>query len=393
MKALVIARKTLRELLRERMTTGLMLIFPVLLVGFYYVAFGQTEQGLAKYLSILILNRDTGVVTPDGERWNIGQDLIDLMREAEFEGDPIFSVTEVLDRRGAEITLREHKASLLMEIPSDFTDTFVEALQSEGTASLAELILIGAPESGDYTFARSMLSGLLRQFAFGAAGWDESVDLQYRFVPGTGTISDFDFGVGGIIIFGITFGVLVTAEVMVREDLRGTLQRIRLSRASAADLLLGVSLAMMIIAVVQVPITLGSALAMGFHNNGSLPLIITIGLLMSLASIGVGLIVACYSRTPGDATNLASVALVPLVFLSEAMYPMPDLPIATIGSRTIQIYDLLPTTHAAEAIRRVTIFGEGLMDIAYELVALALLSAVFLAIGVALFQRRRMRTG
>jgi ABC-2 type transport system permease protein len=363
------------------------------LVGFYYVAFGQTEQGLAKFLSIMVLNRDSGVVTPDGERWNIGQELIGLMREAEFEGDPIFSVTEVDDRQEAEITLREHKASLLMEIPADFSDTFVDALQSEGTASSAELILIGAPESGDYTFARSMLSGLLRKFSFGAAGWDESVDLQYRFVPGTGTMSDFDFGVGGIIIFGITFGVLITAEVMVREDLSGTLQRIRLSRASSFDLLLGVSLAMMLIAVIQVPITLGSALAMGFHNNGSLLLIIGIGLLMSLASIGVGLIVACYSRTPGDATNLASVALVPLVFLSEAMYPMPDLPIATLGNRTIQLYDLLPTTHAAEAIRRVTIFGEGLTDIVYELVALTLLSVIFLAVGVALYQRRRMRMG
>ncbi len=393
MKVIVIARKTLRELLRERMTAGLMLIFPVLLVGFYYVAFGQTEQGLAKYLSILVLNRDSGIVTPNGERWDIGQDLIDLMREAEFEGDPIFSVTEVADRQGAEITLREHKASLLMEIPSDFSHDFIEALQSAGGSSSAELILIGAPESGDYTFARSMLSGLLRQFAFEAAGWDESVDLQYRFVPGTGTMSDFDFGVGGIIIFGITFGVLVTAEVMVREDLSGTLKRLRLSRASSFDLLLGVSLAMLIIAVLQVPITLGSALAMGFHNNGSLLLVFGIGLLMSLASIGVGLIVACYSRTPGDATNLASVALVPLVFLSEAMYPMPDLPIASIGNRTIQLYDLLPTTHAAEAIRRVTIFGEGLKDIAYELVALAFLSAVILAVGVALYQRRRLSKG
>jgi ABC-2 type transport system permease protein len=393
MKALVIARKTLRELLRERMTAGLMLIFPVLLVGFYYVAFGQTEQGLAKYLSILVLNRDSGTATANYERWNIGQELIDLMREAEFEGDPIFNVTEVEDRLAAEITLREHKASLLMEIPSDFSDTFVEALQGEGIVSPAELILIGAPESGDYAFARSMLSGLLRQFTFSAAGWDENVELQYRFVPGTGTMSDFDFGVGGILIFGITFGVLVTAEVMVREDLSGTLQRLRLSRASAFDLLLGVSLAMMLIAVIQVPITLGSALAMGFHNNGSLLLVFIIGLLMSLASIGVGLIIACYSRTPGDATNLASVALVPMVFLSEVMYPMPDLPIAKIGNRTIQIYDLLPTTHAAEAIRRVTIFGEGLKDIAFELAALTLMSMIFLAVGVALYQRRRLRVG
>jgi ABC-2 type transport system permease protein len=177
---------------------------------------------------------------------------------------------------------------------------------------------------------------------------------------------------------------------MVREDIGGTLRRLRLTRVRAFDLLLGVTLAIMLVALVQVPITLGGALLMGFQNNGSLPLVLGITLLISLNSVGIGLIVACFARTPADATNLASAAMVPLIFLTEAMYPMPALPIGSIGSRTVQLYDFLPATHASEALRRVTIFGEGLTDITYELTMLVILSIILLAAGVLLYQRRRL---
>jgi len=393
MKSLAVLRKTLRELLRERMTIGLMLVFPVLLVGFYYVSFGQTNEGLAKHLSILVLNLDEGGVAPEGGVLRAGQAFVEVLRAAEFEGQAVFAVTEVDERHMAEITLREHKASLLVEIPTDFTAALQGFVNGDGTIAPAELALVGAPESGDYVFARSLLNGYLRQFALQTAGWDESVDVRYRFVPGTGTMSDFDFGVGGVIVFGITFSVIIAAEVMVREQVGGTLRRLRLTRLNAFSLLSGVTLALSFVAAVQVPITLGGALVLGFHNNGSLMLVIFVTLMFNFSAIGLGLLVACFSRTPADATNLASAVMVPLVFLSDALYPMPELPVLTWGDRVIQIYDLLPTTHAAEAIRQVTVFGKGVGDLVFELAALAILSISLYALGVVVYRRRRLQLG
>jgi len=147
----------------------------------------------------------------------------------------------------------------------------------------------------------------------------------------------------------------------------------------------------MVAAAVQMPITFGAALAMGFQSNGSLLLAMGIGLLLNLSAVGLGLIVACFARNDGDAVNLASGVLVPMVFLSDAMYPMPAAPILTVAGRTIEAYDLLPASHAAAAMRRVLIFGGGVGDIAYELVAMTVLSLLLLAVGVALYRRLRMR--
>jgi ABC-2 type transport system permease protein len=392
MKALSIARKSLLELIREPLLWWLLLLFPAAFVGFYYVAFGQTEGGMATYLGVLVVNDDAGTAAADGVLWRAGADLIDLIRGAEWEGDPIFDVEVMTDRRVAEIAVRERKASLLLAIPRDFTQTLVQGISATGGTSPATVSLIGDPGSESFVFAHSFLNWLVREFAKQAAGWQDTLQrISYEFLPGTGTMSDFDYGVIGLLVFGIMFVIITTATVMVRENVTGTLQRLRLTRASAADLLAGVSLAQMAAAAIQMPITFAAALVMGFHSNGSLLLAMGIGLLLNLSAVGLGLIVACFARNDGDAVNLASGVLVPTVFLSDALYPMPHAPLFTIAGRTIEAYDLLPVTHAAAALRRVLIFGEGVATITYELAAMTVLSLILLVVGVLLYGRLRLR--
>jgi ABC-2 type transport system permease protein len=391
MKALSVMRKTLRELLRERMTTALMLIFPPLLVAFYYIAFGQTSDGLSNYISVLILNQDAGAAAFEADSQTAGQMFVELLQAAEYEGQPLFDITQVDDHQTAEITLREHKAALMIVIPENFSAVLQDFFLESDSAAAADITLVGAPESSEYVFARSLLNGYLRYFALEIVGWDESIDIQYQFVPGTGTMSDFDYGVGGVIVFGIAFSSLIAAEVMVREYVSGSLRRLRLSGLSAFELLAGVTLALTIVAVIQVPITLGAARLMGFINHGSVLLIVAVCLIYNLAAIGLGLLVACFSRTPADATNLASAVLVPLVFLSDALYPMPAVPLFHAGERVIQLYDFLPTTHAVAAIRQMTVYGKGMGDLIFEVSALIVLSVCTFLLGVVVYQRRRMK--
>ncbi len=392
MKVLSIARKTLLELWREPLLMWLLLLFPALMVGFYDFAFARTEGGLATYLDVLVVNEDAGAELAEGGRWHAGEELVEALCAIEWEGEPLFDLQVLNDRRVAESALRERKASLLLTIPADFSADLVRLAADSGQTSPAVLSLVGDQGSDRYLFARVFLGGLLRQFAGQVTGWpEERLAIIHEAVPGTGTMSDFDYGVAGLIIFGITFVVFTAATVLVRENVAGTLQRLRLTRAGARELLLGVTLAQMVAAVAQILLTFGAAVALGFRSNGSLLLALGIGLLLNLSMVGIGLVVACFSRNDGDATNLASAVLVPLAFLSGAVFPMPELPLFSVASRTIQVYDLLPTAHAAEAMRRVLIFGEGLTAVAYELVMMAALAGIFLTVGVMLYRQLRMR--
>jgi ABC-type multidrug transport system permease subunit len=206
-------------------------------------------------------------------------------------------------------------------------------------------------------------------------------------------MSDFDFGVGGIVVFGIMFVTITTAHTLVREEVGGTLLRLKLTRARAADLLIGVALAQLALITLIVPATFGLALLFGFRSSGSLPLAVAVGLLLGLSAVGLGLVTACFARSDGEAANLGAALGVLMVLVSGALYPMPAAPLATVAGRAIQLYDLLPTTHAAEALRRVLILGDGPSEIAYELAALAVLAAIILAASVGLYSRMKLRRG
>jgi ABC-2 type transport system permease protein len=387
MKILSIARKSLLELWREPLLLALMLFFSVVLVYFYYIAFGHTEEGLATFLVVQVVNEDKGATLADGSARQAGAELIKAIRAEKFDGQPVFNLSEVAAPGAAEIALRERKISLLLKIPPDFSQALAGELSSP-----ASIGLVGDPNSDSFIFARSMLEGVIRGFVAESQEGARAPEIAtYEFLPGTGTMSDFDFGVAGIIVFGICFALITTATVLVRENVGGTLRRLRLTTASARDLLVGVALAQMAVIVAQIFITFGAAIALGFQNNGSLLLMVGIGLLFSLSVIGLGLMVACFARNDGEAANLASGLLVPLVFLSGALFPMPDAPLFKTGSITVQAYDFSPATHATEALRRVMIFGDGLPAIGYELVMLSVLSAVILAGGIVMYQRLQLK--
>ena len=232
MKALAISRKIILEYLREPLLLGLIFAFPVLLLFFYYIAFGGTSQGMAKHLKIMVLNQDEGVAL-NGEQRNLGQRLIAELSAAQFEGSPIFDIREVAVQNEAEIALREQKAALLLVIPLDFSSTITSASQAAEISSPTRLSMVGYPSSNLYVFARSMLDSIVDEFTNQNLGREAgNLVFRYSFIPGTGTMSDFEFGVPGLIVFGIMFTTISTAMTMVREEVNGTLKRLPWRRKS-----------------------------------------------------------------------------------------------------------------------------------------------------------------
>jgi ABC-2 type transport system permease protein len=303
----------------------------------------------------------------------------------------LFDLKEVDRRSVAEAALREGKVFLLFIIPNDFSRVLSQAITGRELPSQTEITFVGYPSSDMYVFTRSILEGTIYEFVNLQTGLDMSVlEIEYAYVPGTGTMSDFQFGVPGLIVFSIMLISTTTAMTMVREEVSGTMKRIRLSGLRARDLFLGITLAQLAIGSVLVPFTFGCALLMGFQGGGSILLAILVGMLLTMAAVGIGLFTACFARNDGEAANLSAIIGVMMVILSGAMYPMPTAAIGSLAGRTIQIYDLLPPAHAAEAMRRILVYGEGVRSIQIELISLAVLSSVIIALGMVLFQRLKL---
>lgn len=379
-QTLMVAWKSMLESWREPLLTLILLIFPATMIGLYYMAFGQTSQGLASILHVMVKNDDRG---------EMGARLVAEIENATYEGKRVFEVTLQPDEGMAEIALREGKSALLMVIPAEFS-TRLEGLAAGQAGRLPEITFIGDLSSDTYSFSASFLEDYVRLFAEGTAGQPHAAEVTYAFVPGTGTMNDLQYGVPGLIVFGILFLIVSTAILLVRETSRHTLRRLRLTGIGSFPILAGTTLTQVVEGLLQILIAWGAALAFGFRSPGSLLLAVLICILFSFSAIGLGLITACFARDEGEAVNLATGILVPLAFLSGAVFPMPAAPLLKIGGQAVQAYDIFPSAHAAEALRRVLVFGEGIPSIIYPLTALVILSAITFACGVWLFQRIRL---
>ena len=384
MRALAIAGKTLREMLREPLIVGAAFGFPLLLLLIYQLSFGKPAGGFADLLEIMVLRQDAGATVASDQ-------LVRALRDERFEGLPVYTVVEVSDPASARQAVAEHKATALLVLGRGFEDAVARTRAGELSLADIPVSLVGSPGTDFYDFAAMLVDDNVHRTLLQMTGQQAPVKMDLTFLQGTGTMSDFDIGVPGIIVFGILLTIIAAAMTLVREHNAGTLRRLKLTRATASDLIGGVALAHVVQALVQVPLVLAVAIALGFSMKGSFALALLVGLLLALGAIGLGLVVACFARSDAEAANLGSLVMVPLAFLSGAMFPLPDATVLTVAGVGLSPYDLLPSTHATEALRQLMLHGSGLTEIGWRLGALALQALLLFALGVVLYRRLRMR--
>jgi ABC-2 type transport system permease protein len=381
MRTLAIARKTIIEQIRDPITLALLVIFPMLLILLYSSIYGNSNSGFSGYIHIMVCNED--------HQGTSGTSLLQTLRDAKLDNKPIFTLTEIPNQSDAQILLQEHRISLLVVIPSDFSERLIH---SQGTeANVAQVNLIGDKTSNDYIFARGFIDQITSQLVVEATGISPPVNYNYTFLPGTGTASDFDLAVGGLITFGLILLVVATAQILVHEQQGGGIRRLFLSGVKSSELLPGIMLAIGLFALILIPLLFGFSMLLGFHSKGNLLLAMAIGLLLSIAIVGLGLIVASFIKSDGEAANIGGAVGVIMVMLSGGLFPIPDATLFTIVGHNFQPYEIFPTWHANVAFTKIMVRGVGIGDLLYEFSALTLLSIVFLCIGIFCYQRFRLR--
>jgi len=111
----------------------------------------------------------------------------------------------------------------------------------------------------------------------------------------------------------------------------------------------------------------------------------------SLAIIAISVLVAALLRTIFDLMTVGCFPFFILMFFSGGMFPIPTISLFVLGGRSINVNDILPTTHSITAFGKILNQGAGLCDVVFEMGAIAVLTVLYFAIGIWLFTKRHMR--
>ncbi len=370
MRALLVARKGLLEWIREPLLLTLVVLTPVAFLAI--TAFGYSTPLLATHPLL---------VTSTGPE---DAPLVAALEAQRYpDGRPVFAVTPVTDLEAAEAALKEQSATALVRLSLD-----------DSTVTIR----------GDHVYARFyrasvLLEDVIYRYADHLAGRPEIVQIVEEplgasgssATPRPGPRSEYDLYAPGMIVFALLLIVPQTAMLLGREIRWGTLRRLRLTRLGAWDLLAGISLSQMAVALTQVLVVFLSALALGFHNQGSLLLALVVGLAISFSAIGQGLVVSCFVENDSQAINLGAAVSMLQVLFSGSFYQFTSITVFTLAGHQIDLFDVFPATHGFLALQQVLSYGAGLGEIAFRLGATLILSLLYFGLGVVVFQRLKMR--
>ncbi len=381
-----VARKELRQLMRDTLTLGFVAFVPVVQLLLFGYAINQdirhVETALVDQSNTEISRRLAGELVAT-QTFDIRfqptteAEALKLLQEGEVK--VVVVVPHDLARsyyrgRGAEISVRV-----------DATDpTLARAVRASANGLVDHLnrrsqVFMGGQEDGAYRAPRRRRTFGVESELIHSQQWRFSVLTYYN--PELRTPVFVVPALLGVIL--TTTMLLMTALSLVRERERGTFEFLIGTPVHRFELMVGKLSPYVGIGLLQVAVVLVTGLLLfRVPVVGSLLHMSVASLLFIGANLTLGLVISSVTRNQLQATQMCFFFFLPSVLLSGFMFPFEAMP-----APAQWLGQLLPLTHFIRIARGILLRGSGLGDHLLEVGALLLFLLVTLALATRLFKK------
>ncbi|HEY2003691.1 MAG TPA: ABC transporter permease [Candidatus Saccharimonadia bacterium] len=372
-----IARKQFLTLKHDRRSLALMLFAPVMAMLIFGFAFGNSP----KHIPVIIVNQDKG---------GSATKLVDKIDHDTLQ------LTSSSDADWARQQVRDGKAVGAVIFGPDFT---AESSPSVSVRLVAgKPVAVPQPPKGAHAqvyldttnqqlsavVIPSLASATLKLAQDQGAKSPIAFDLSYAFSKAKDA-RYIDYFVPGIMAFAVMlFTTLLTLLAFVSERTSGTLNRLRVSPATEAEVVLGYELAFGLIAAVQGFLVLAVAIWV-YHILvlGPLWVAALLVVLTAVTAQAIGILVSAAAQREGQAIQFIPFIIFPVFLLSGIFVPVASLP----GWLRPFCY-LIPPTWSIDALRDVMLRGWGVDRVWLNVTILAVFTVVFTLLAIAGLKRR-----
>jgi len=251
-------------------------------------------------------------------------------------------------------------------------------------------VLVDGTSSNTATVAQGYATQIVQRFgiqksiqAYGRTGVQGGVELRARAWYNPNLVSRV-YNVPGVIgTIVMLMGLLLTSLAVVREREIGTLEQLMVSPLSPLELILGKTLPVVFVCLVDlVLITAVAMLWFDIPFRGSFLLLLGASLVYVLAGLGLGLLISTVSATQQEAFMSMFFFFLPAIMLSGFMYPVENMPEA------VQVLTLAnPIRHFLVVVRGIFLKGAGFGILWPEIATLGAMGVIVLAVAASKFRK------
>ena len=361
-----LVRKELRQIFRDPRTKRIIFASPIVqLLAFGYAV--NTDV------------RNVAMFVEDHDRTSVSRELVQSLTASGYfrvvggSTDP-GHLTHALD---------QGRAVLGLVVPAGFTRDL-----AGGRPATVQLLVDGTNSNTGTVaqgYATRMITewGAARQRDVRSAHGAGPVDLRVRAWFNPDLVSRV-YNVPAVIgLIVLLMSMLLTALGVVREREVGTLDQLLVSPLSAGELMLGKTLPVAGIAMVQMAlVTAVGLLWFQIPFRGSPLVLLAAALAFVLAGLSMGLIISTMSSTQQEAFLGMFLVIFPVIILSGFLYPVDTMPYF------FERLSLLnPLRHFLEIVRAVFLKGAGFGELWIQFLTLSGMAGVGLAYATRRFRR------
>ncbi|MFX0120966.1 MAG: ABC transporter permease [Promethearchaeota archaeon] len=442
----------LKEVLRLKVALIVLLGMPTFMGFMFAFAFGasglgETEtyilgvinndegigENLANYLrndSILLNNLPFNEITIDN---GFAADFIDILNTTTYQTDEeksekrIFSILDYNDQEVGQRAVEDRQIDALVVFPENYSNTTLSAFNNAfyiqnniyihnlsyppiwsyngppfPIDENSEIIIIGDEGYTRYQITKIILDKIFSIFneQFKSLNYSGgNIDFSLELIT-LQEYSIFDTIFPGILVFAVLMQAGMLAAFLVAEFAETkTIARVRLSLIKPYEYIAGVTLYSFLISFFQLSILIIVAIvAFGFNPAGNLIEAMIVLILTTTFTTALGFLLAGIFKSSDTAGQSAGFLMTPLAFMSGAFLEAPTItilprsfPTASGLPRDFVLWDILPSTHAVNALRSILLYEFSIFDVWADVLFVIIPSFILLGFSMIFYTKRRFR--
>jgi ABC-2 type transport system permease protein len=368
-RTLAITRKEIIHILRDPRSLTIMFLMPVMQL----ILLGYTATTDVEHLATAVLDQDHSLRS---------RQLIDAYQASNYFDIRFYVHTE--GELGLLIDAGQAKAGMIIPVG------YGRNLTADHQASIAFVIDGSMPTvastalSAAHTIAQAQSTILIERIYGIDVEEQPGIEVNPR-VWYNPEMKSSHFMIPGLIAMILQIqSTLFTALSIAREKEEGTIEQLIVTPLRSVELILGKVTPYVLVSLFNlIEVLFIGVLWFGVPVHGSVVLLLVLGVLALLVSLGIGLLGSTVAKSQQEAIFLIFFLMLPFIFLSGFFFPLDAMP------RLLQWISLLvPLRYLLVIVRGIILKGAGLDLLWGQALALAVFGASTLALAASRFRKR-----
>ena len=358
MRTIAIAKKVIKELLRDKRTLAMMFVAPVFIMWLMNLMFSASTT-----VNVKLATQDlpTGLVTKMDEL-----DHVDVETYQDLDQAKEALANEKVD---AVISYKDG------EYQVDYANT-----DASKTSMIRQVLRTSiASEGNDQLLSR--VKQALPQLKLDAKAPEIKESYQYG-DKNTGFFARMIPILIGFVVFFFVF--LISGMALLKERTSGTLDRLLATPVKRSEIVYGYMLSYGIIAIFQTAVVVLAAIwLLDVEVVGNLFHVIIVNVVLALVALAFGILLSTLAKSEFQMMQFIPLVIMPQLFFSGII------PLSSMGEWAPTVGKFLPLTYSGDAISQIILYGHNLGDILSNLGVLMIFLIILTILNIVGLRRYR----